>query len=191
MEYYTAFRKPRVRYMSQQGVISNIHCLLNEYRSIHAVANGKSSFFSYGWVIFYCYIPYLDTFIYWWVFGLLPYIKTSHPRAAKYTLKYIWNILQDRVINQGLLVNHVQLCNPMDCSPPGSSVHGILQARILEWVAVPFSRGSSQPRDQTQSPTLQADSLPSELPRNPQNLRKQVIASISSDPQCYQTRNQL
>ena len=42
------------------------------------------------------------------------------------------------------------LCNPMDCSPPGSSVHGILQARILEYVATPFSRGSSQPRDWTQ-----------------------------------------
>ena len=41
------------------------------------------------------------------------------------------------------------LCGPMDCSPPGSSVHGILQARILEWVAISFSRGSSQPRDQT------------------------------------------
>ena len=41
------------------------------------------------------------------------------------------------------------LCDPMDCSHPGSSVHGILQARILEWVAMPFSRGSSQPRDQT------------------------------------------
>ena len=47
-----------------------------------------------------------------------------------------------------------QLCrtlfDPMDCIPPGSSVHEILQARILEWVAVPFSRGSSQPRDQIQ-----------------------------------------
>ena len=42
------------------------------------------------------------------------------------------------------------LCDPMDCSPPGSSVHGILQARILEWVAIPFSGGSSQPRNQTQ-----------------------------------------
>ena len=41
------------------------------------------------------------------------------------------------------------LCNPMDYSPPGSSVHGILQARILEWVAIPFSRGSSWPRDRT------------------------------------------
>ena len=42
------------------------------------------------------------------------------------------------------------LCDPMDCSPPGSSVPGILQARILEWVAMPSSRESSQPRDQTQ-----------------------------------------
>ena len=41
------------------------------------------------------------------------------------------------------------LCDPMDYSPPGSSIHGILQARILEWVAIPFSRGSSQPKDQT------------------------------------------
>ena len=41
------------------------------------------------------------------------------------------------------------LCDLMDCSPPSSSVHGILQARILEWVAMPCSRGSSQPKDQT------------------------------------------
>ena len=41
------------------------------------------------------------------------------------------------------------LCDPMDCSPPDSSVHGILQARILEWVTVLFSKGSSQPRDRT------------------------------------------
>ena len=39
------------------------------------------------------------------------------------------------------------LCDPMDCSPLDSSVCGILQARILEWVAIPFSRGSSQPKD--------------------------------------------
>ena len=42
------------------------------------------------------------------------------------------------------------LCNPMDCSLSGSSVHGILQARILEWVGVPFCRGPFQPRDRTQ-----------------------------------------
>ena len=57
------------------------------------------------------------------------------------------------------------LCDPMDCSPPGSSVHGILQERILEWVAMPSSRRSSQPR----SPALQADSLPSEPPGEPKN----------------------
>ena len=42
------------------------------------------------------------------------------------------------------------LCNPMDCSLPSSSIHGILQARILEWIAISFSRGSSRPRDWTQ-----------------------------------------
>ena len=52
------------------------------------------------------------------------------------------------------------LCDPMDCSPSGSSVRGILQARILQWVAMPSSRGSSRPRDRTHvSPALQTDSL--------------------------------
>ena len=41
------------------------------------------------------------------------------------------------------------LCDPMDCSPPNSSVHGVFQARTLEWVAISFSRGSSRPRDWT------------------------------------------
>ena len=57
------------------------------------------------------------------------------------------------------------LCHPMDCSPPGSSVHRISQARILDWVAISSSRGSSQPRDWTQVPYVscvhwQVDSLP-------------------------------
>jgi len=47
------------------------------------------------------------------------------------------------------------LCDSMDCRPSSSSVHGILQERLLEWVAIPFSRGSSQPGNQTQSPALQ------------------------------------
>ena len=46
-------------------------------------------------------------------------------------------------------LNRVQLCDPMDCSLPGSSVHGIFQARVLEWVAISFSKGSSQPRART------------------------------------------
>ena len=46
--------------------------------------------------------------------------------------------------------SHTDSLQPHDCSPPGSSVHGIFQARILKWVVMPSSRGSSQPKDQTQ-----------------------------------------
>ena len=49
-----------------------------------------------------------------------------------------------------LLQSCLTLCDPMNCSPPGSSVHRILLARILDWVVMPSSRGSSPPRDQTQ-----------------------------------------
>ena len=63
------------------------------------------------------------------------------------------------------------LCDSMDCSLPGFSVHGLLQARILEWVAVPSSRGSSQPRDQTHIFYVylhwQAGSLPLAAPGEP------------------------
>ena len=51
--------------------------------------------------------------------------------------------------------------------PMDYTVHGILQARILEWVAIPFPRGSSQPTIKPMSPTLQADSLPAEPPGKP------------------------
>ena len=64
-------------------------------------------------------------------------------------------------------ISCLTLCDPMDCSLPGSSVHGILQARILEWVAISFSKGSSWHRDGTRSPALQADPLPSEPPGKP------------------------
>ena len=56
------------------------------------------------------------------------------------------------------------LRDPTSCSPPGLSVHGILQARRLEWVAVPFSRAPSPPRDGIRvSPALQADRYPLSL----------------------------
>ena len=63
----------------------------------------------------------------------------------------IGNYIQYPVISHSewKSLSHVWLCNSMDYSPLGSSVHRILQARILEWVAIPFSRGSSWPRDQT------------------------------------------
>ena len=46
--------------------------------------------------------------------------------------------------------SRLTLCDPVDCGPPDSSVHGILQARILDWVAISFSRGSSRPKVRTQ-----------------------------------------
>ena len=63
------------------------------------------------------------------------------------------------------LQSYLILCDPMDYSPPDSSVHGILQAKVLKWVAIPSSRGSSPPRIEPvylMSPALQADALPSE-----------------------------
>ena len=58
------------------------------------------------------------------------------------------------------------LCDPLACSPPGFSVHGILQARILEWVAIPFCWGCSRPRDGTQASCIAGEffTLSSHLP---------------------------
>ena len=55
------------------------------------------------------------------------------------------------------------LCNPLNCGLPGFSVHGISQSRILEWVAISLSKGSSQPRDQTQVCHIASDSKPTLL----------------------------
>ena len=72
-------------------------------------------------------------------------------------LKIIWYLFHCLLTVPWLLESESEvaqscpiLCDPMDCSLPGSSLHGILQARILEWVAISFSRGSSQLRYQTQ-----------------------------------------
>ena len=68
-------------------------------------------------------------------------------------------------VHAQLLQSCLTFCDPKDCSPPGSSVRRILQVKILEWVAISFSRGSSQPRDlpnpgiEPGSPALQADSF--------------------------------
>ena len=71
------------------------------------------------------------------------------------------------------------LYDPMHCSPSGSSVHGIVQARILEWVAMPSSRGSSQPRDRTCDsclPHWQKGSLPLVPPGKPLNI---IIVNVN------------
>ena len=63
------------------------------------------------------------------------------------------------------------VCNPMDCSPPVSSAHGILQASILEWVAIPSPGDLPDPGIKPRPPPLQADSLLSESPGKPVNLK--------------------
>ena len=75
---------------------------------------------TFRWLCLYVY--------YHWIYRLLSLVKVKWSEFAQSCLT---------------------LCDPMDCSPPGSSLHGILQARVLEWIAVSFSRGSSQPRDRT------------------------------------------
>ena len=81
-------------------------------------------------------------------------------------------------------VKVTQLC-PTLCDPMDYTVHGILQARILEWVAFPFSRGSSQPRIEPRSPTLQMDSLPAEPQGKPKNTR---VGSLSLLQWIFQTQ---
>ena len=71
-----------------------------------------------------------------WPVGSLPLVLPGKPLCIIFSLKV-------------KSVSRVQLCDPMDCSLPGSSVHGIFQVRLLEWAAISFSRRSSWPRDQT------------------------------------------
>ena len=78
---------------------------------------------------------------------------SSQPRDWNPGLPHCrWILYQLSHKGSPMLVSHscLTLCNSMDCSPPGSSVYGILQAKILVWVAISFSRGSPQPRDWTQ-----------------------------------------
>ena len=63
------------------------------------------------------------------------------------------------------------LCDPMDCSPPGSSVHGVLQARILEWVSMPYSRGPSRLRDQTWVSCIAGRFFTTEQPGKPCSIK--------------------
>ena len=65
-----------------------------------------------------------------------------------FTTWLLYHLVQDEWMNEVAQLCST-LCDPMDCSLPGSSVHGIFQAMVLEWIAISFSRRSSQPRDRT------------------------------------------
>ena len=86
-----------------------------------------------------------------WKFLGVPVIKNPPSNAGK----WFWSLvreLRSRIhayVHTKLLQLCLTLCDPMDCSPPGSPAPGILSARVPEWVSIPYSRGFSQPRDQT------------------------------------------
>ena len=109
-------------------------------------------------------LPFLPS----WVFcsGLAGLLAVSHPNQeprvcglrAGFSLCPFLCLLFVAVVIVSLL-SYVWLCDPMDCSPPGSSVHGIFQARILEWVAIYSSRGASWLRNRTHVSSLRLSYL--------------------------------
>ena len=80
-------------------------------------------------------------------------VSQSKGKHVLWPMKIVWNsnfsIQKSQSDCNAQSLSQVTLCDPMNCSPPGSSVHGISQARILDWVAIFSSRGSSWPRDGT------------------------------------------
>ena len=88
--------------------------------------------------------PWDSQTLLWGVISVKSLWKTLQQYVGKQIICSIWAVL--RFLTQSCLT----LCDPVDCSLPGPSVYGILRARTLEWVAMPSSRGSSQPRDRTQ-----------------------------------------
>ena len=76
------------------------------------------------------------------------------------------------------------LCDPMGCSPPGSSVHGVLPARILKWIAISSPGDLPDPGIEPGSPALQADSLPSEPPGKPVQ-ETWVQSPVPENPRCH------
>ena len=83
------------------------------------------------------------------IFLFFSYANIKEAKLCFFSLMFVCVCVCVRVHVRLVTQSHPTLCNTMDHSPPASSVHGILQARMLEWISFPFSRGSSQPRDWT------------------------------------------
>ena len=95
--------------------------------------------------------------------------------TAKANARYHWKQLIFLLLLKRLPQSYMTLCHPMDCNPPGSSVYGILQARIREWVAIPSPGALPSPGIEPKYPALQADSLPSEPPGRPKRPYNMVL----------------
>ena len=109
--------------------------------------------------IYFCFIDYAKALTVWITINCGKFFKRWEYQT---TWLASWEICMQQHRKQQLELDMEQqsesevaqscptLCDPMDCSLPSSSIHGIFQATVLEWIAISFSRGSSQPRDQTQ-----------------------------------------
>ena len=105
-------------------------------------------------------------------------------RPNLYLTRYNSPVVQLRPSQQQCVLvaqSYLTLCDPMGYNPPGFFVHGILWARILKWVALPFSRASSQPGIEPQSAALQVDSLPAEPTGKPQPATKVLCNRFFSE----------
>ena len=108
---------------------------------------------------------------------------TKKVRQSQFSKKSLL-LLKEYVPCANLLQSCLALCDPMDCSPPGSSVHGISQARILEWVAFPSPEDLPNPGIEPASltsPHWQGCSLPLEPPGEPFKRRRKCLAADSQD----------
>ena len=106
----------------------------------------------------------------------LPIFVTTLPSSSVLS----WSHAHPLCLCVCYLLSCVWLCNPMNCSLPGSSVHGILQARVLEWVAIPFCRDLPNPGIKPGSRALQGDSLPSEPPGKPSSVLLMNFSMVSA-----------
>ena len=100
---------------------------------------------------------------------LLINVKDCLPRLSEPRLLCLWSKVEIEVLSEVAQLCQT-LCDPVDCSLSGCSVHGILQSRILEWVAIPSPGDLPNPGIEPRSPTLQADALPSEPPGKPRSI---------------------
>ena len=140
--------------------------------AIHGVAKSRTRLSNWtelknGCIVIYEFFNQVfKSFMFWTSFPksnsefYFPYAVSSWATAELYEAINSVCMPGDGLVAQSCLT----LWDPMDCCPPGSPVHGIFQARILEWFAISFSRGSSWPRDQTQVSCITGDSLPNEPP---------------------------
>ena len=112
------------------------------------------------------------------IYGIIHDILLELPLLIYLQLLEVWSVMKVFPLINKVCVSRVvsnSLWSHGLYSPPGSSVRGFLQARILEWVVNPFSRESSWPRDWTGSPALQADSLLSEPPWKPHTIINTLV----------------